>query len=75
VQQNVGSCLPNQSVSLCLFIGELSPLILRYIKEKSLLLPDIFVARVGILFMWLFSLGLLQDYFLAFSQASYSSLC
>jgi hypothetical protein len=34
MQQNTGSCLHNQSVSLCLFIGELSPLILRDIKEK-----------------------------------------
>ena len=31
-QQNVGSCLFSQSVSLCLFIGELSPLILRDIN-------------------------------------------
>jgi hypothetical protein len=38
-------------LSLCLFIWELSPLILRDIKEKSLLLPVIFVVRVGILFM------------------------
>jgi hypothetical protein len=34
MQQNVASCLRSQSVSLCLFIGELSPLILRDIKEK-----------------------------------------
>ena len=34
-QQNVGSCLYSQSISLCLFIGELSPLILRDIKEKQ----------------------------------------
>jgi hypothetical protein len=33
-QQNVGSCLCNQFVSLCLFIVELSPLIFRDIKEK-----------------------------------------
>jgi hypothetical protein len=33
-QQKVRSCLSSQSVSLCLFIGELSPLILRDIKEK-----------------------------------------
>ena len=33
-QQNVVSCLCSQSVSLCLFIGELRPLILRNIKEK-----------------------------------------
>jgi hypothetical protein len=58
MQQNVGSCLYNQSVSLCHFIGELSALILRHIKEKSLLL---FVLRVGILFMLLSSLGLLKD--------------
>jgi hypothetical protein len=34
VQQNAGSCLCIKSVSLCLFIGKLSPLILRDIKEK-----------------------------------------
>ena len=39
------------SLLVCLFIGELSPLILRDIKEKSLLLSVIFVVRVGILFM------------------------
>jgi hypothetical protein len=33
-QQNIVSYLCSQSVSLCLFIGELSPLILRDIKEK-----------------------------------------
>jgi hypothetical protein len=66
MQQKVGSCLCYHSVSLCLFIGELSPLILRDIKEKSLLLPVIFVVRVGILFMWLSSLDLLKDYFLGF---------
>jgi hypothetical protein len=32
--QNAGSCLHIQSVSLCLFIVELSPLMLRYTKEK-----------------------------------------
>ena len=54
-QQNGGFCLCSQSVSLCLFIGEFSPLILSDIKEKLLLLPVIFVVRVGILFMWLSS--------------------
>jgi hypothetical protein len=39
MQENVGSYLYIQSVSLCLFIEELSPLILRDIKEKRLLLP------------------------------------
>jgi hypothetical protein len=38
MQQNLGSCFCSQSVSLCLFIRELSPLLLRDIKENSLLL-------------------------------------
>ena len=67
MQQNVGSCLHNQSVILCLFIGESSPLILRDIKEKPLLFPVISVVRVGILFMWLpsfrFVERLLSDFF------------
>ena len=67
MQQKVGSCLCNQSLSLCIFIGELIPLILRDIKEKSLLFHVIFVVRVGILFMWLSSLDLLKNYFFAFS--------
>jgi hypothetical protein len=50
MQQNFGSFLLIQSVNLCLFIGELSPLILRDIKEKRLLLPVIFVVRDGITF-------------------------
>ena len=57
----------NQSVSLCLFIVELSPLILRDTKEKKLLFPIIFVVRVGILFLWLSSFrfveGLLSSFF------------
>jgi hypothetical protein len=67
MQQNVRSCLCNQSISLCVFIGELSPLILRDIKEKSLLCSVIFVVRVGILFLWLsssrFGVGLLSCFF------------
>jgi hypothetical protein len=37
MQQTVESCFCNLSVNLCLFIGELSPLILRDDKEKVLL--------------------------------------
>ena len=48
-------CLHIHFVILCLFTGELSPLILRDTKEKFLLLPVIFVIRVGILFMQLSS--------------------
>ena len=69
MQQNVGSCLCNQSVSLHLFIRELSPLILRDKEEKALFLPVFIVVKVEILFLWLFFLGLLKDYFLAFSRA------
>jgi hypothetical protein len=46
------------SLLVCLCIGELSPLILRDIKEKSLLLLVIFVVRVGILYMSLSSFRL-----------------
>jgi hypothetical protein len=38
MQQHAGSCLHIQSVSLCLFIGVLSPLMLRDIKDICLLL-------------------------------------
>jgi hypothetical protein len=68
MQQNAVSCLGIQYVSVCLFIGELSPLMLRDIKEKLLLLPVIFVVRGVILLVWLSSLGLLKDYFLNFSR-------
>jgi hypothetical protein len=51
MQQNVGLCLHVLSFSLCLFIGELIPLMLRDIKEKSLLTPIIFVVRGGIMFV------------------------
>jgi hypothetical protein len=33
IHQSVGSCLYIQSVSLCLFIGELCPLMLRDIND------------------------------------------
>jgi hypothetical protein len=46
MQQNVGTCLRSQSVSLCLFIRELSPLIIRDITEKYLLLAVIFVVSL-----------------------------
>ena len=41
-QQSVGSCCRIQSLSLCLFIGELSPLILNDINDQWLLTPVIF---------------------------------
>ena len=67
-QQNAGSSLCSQSISLCFLIGEFSLLMLREIKEKQLLLPVIFVVKVGILFLWLsyfrFVEGLLSCFFL-----------
>ena len=60
VQQNAGSSLRVQSVSLCLFIEELSPLMLRDIKDLWLLLPIIFVLRVAITFVWLSSFGFVE---------------
>jgi hypothetical protein len=70
MQQNFGFFLCIESVSLCLFIGELSPLILRDIKEKRLLLPVIFVVRGGIMgvFLWLSSFWFVKRLFSAFSR-------
>ena len=72
-QQNVGSCLCSESIRLCLFIGVLIPLILRDIKEKQLLLPIIFVFRVGILILQLSSFRFVEG-LLAFSRAQFLSL-
>ena len=51
-QQNVGSCLHIQSVSLCLFVGKLSLSILIHNEEKLFLLP-VFVVFVVVLWLWL----------------------
>jgi hypothetical protein len=40
-----------------------------------LLLPIIFVVRVGIMFVWLSSLSLLNSCFLAFFRVQFPSLC
>ena len=66
MQQNVGSCLCNQSVSLYLFIRELSPLILRDKEEKALFLPVFIVVKVEILFLWLFSFRFVERLFSCF---------
>ena len=55
MQQNDESCLCIQSVSLCLFIGELSPLMLRDINDQWLLVPNILLLVLCvcvILFFW-----------------------
>jgi hypothetical protein len=58
MQKNAESGLHKQSVSLLIFIGELSPLLL--IDIKLLLLSVIFVVRIGIMFVWLSSFGFLK---------------
>jgi hypothetical protein len=75
VQQNTGSCLCIQSVSLCLFLGwgggvELSPVMLR--PMIIALLPAIFVVKVVIIFVCFCLLGLLQKInFLLFLGCSF----
>ena len=72
MQQNIGSFLPNQSLSLCLFTGELSSLILRDIKEEALIFPVLLLLLLLELEFYscgYLLLGLLKDYFLAFSRA------
>jgi hypothetical protein len=56
MQEIVGYFLGIQSVSLCLFIGKLSPLMLRDSKENLLFLPVIFVARGEIIVCFCFCL-------------------
>ena len=57
MQQNAGSCLHIQSVSLCLFIGEFSPLILIDFKERWLWVPDMFVFVGGCMCLWFSAFG------------------
>jgi hypothetical protein len=54
------------------FIGELSPLILRDIKEKQLLLPVIFDVTFGVLFLWLSSFRFIEGLLLFFFQGTIS---
>ena len=71
MQLNIGSFLPNQSLSLCLFSGELSSLILRDIKEEALIFPVLLLLLLLELEFYscgYLLLGLLKDYFLAFSK-------
>ena len=56
------------SLLISLFIGEVSPLILRDIKEKSLL-PVTFLLELEFCSCGYLLLALLKDYFLAFSRA------
>ena len=63
MQQNAGSCLLIQPVSLCLFVAELSPLVLRTIDYFFLLF---LLLEVGLCLYNYLLLGLLKYYFLVF---------
>ena len=58
MEQNEGSCLCIQSVSLSFLIRELSPLMLKYINDQWLLVPVILMLVVElycvILFFWIY---------------------
>ena len=76
MQQNAGSCLHSQNLSLCLFIRELSLLMLRDIKDKLLLLPNICIVRCGIMFVWWSSFGFVERILIScLSRVSFLSLC
>ena len=47
MQQKGEFCFHIQPASLCLFIGKLSPFLLREINDQGLLVPVIFVSVVG----------------------------
>jgi hypothetical protein len=57
--QNPGSCLFIQFVGLCLFIWELSPLMLRYYR-KVIVASCYFVVRDEVMFVWLASFGFVE---------------
>ena len=57
MQQNAGSCLCTHSISLCLYIRELRPLMWKNIMCPWLLLTVIFLLRGGIMFVWFSSFG------------------
>jgi hypothetical protein len=68
MQQNSGFCLCKQYVFLCLFIWELSPLVLRDISDSCFLLFFMLLRLWGYLL-----LGLFKDYFLTFLGCSFPS--
>ena len=52
MHQSAGTCLCIKSISICLFIGEMRPLILRDIRERWLLVPFMFGFVCGLTWMW-----------------------
>ena len=76
MQQNAGYCLYIQSVILCLFVGELSPLMLRDIKESDCYFLLFLLLEMELCLCAYLLLGLLkEDYFLAFPRVQFPSLC
>ena len=58
----------SQSVSLCLFIGELSSLILEILRKNNCCFLLFLFLEVELCLSGYLLLGLLKDYFLAFSR-------
>ena len=69
MQQNVRLSLHSQSISLCVFIGELSPLILEILRNSNFYFLLFVLIELGFCSCCYLLLGLLKDYFLAFSRA------
>ena len=75
MQQNIGSCLCIQSIILCLFIAEMSPLILRDIKKNDCCFLLFLLLEVELCFCGYLPFCLFRDYFLDFSRVQFPSLC
>ena len=76
IQQKVGSCFCIHSLSLCLFIGELSPLILRDINDPCLLIPVISLVVMIVCFPFLgFADGSLSISYIFVCVVSILGLC
>jgi hypothetical protein len=76
MQQDIGSFLCIQAASPCLFIGELSPLMLRDSRESDCCFLLFLLLEVELCLCCYLLLGLLEeDYFLAFSRVKFPSLC
>ena len=65
MQQNAGSCCISSLLAYVFFIGELSPLILRDIKERYLLVPDMFVFVGGFMCLWLSAFDFVVQYLIS----------
>ena len=66
--QNAGSCFLIHSVSLCIFIEQLNPLMLRGVKKNDCYFLLFLLLEVELCLCGYLLLGFLEDYFLVFSR-------